>query len=72
MKKLLLLTVVLAFSAVMHAQTLNSVSYTEDVSVFLNPERGFYHHTQTHGGTVDDTTPTSPYVLLTSSEFGLL
>ncbi|MBN8650487.1 MAG: DUF4832 domain-containing protein [Cytophagales bacterium] len=67
MKKALLLLVLLA-SLGASAQTLTSVSYSEDASVFLNPERGFYHHTQTHAGIVDDTTPSAPYVLLTAGE----
>jgi hypothetical protein len=67
MKKTLPLFVLLA-SFWAQAQTLTSVSYSEDGTVFLNPERGFYHHTQTHNGIVDDTTPSASYVLLTSGE----
>jgi|GEM_PF-3025439 len=52
-KKLLSLSFIwsfCAFSLVAFAQTVNTASYTEDTGSLLNPERGFYKHTDSHDG----------------------
>lgn len=46
MKKIIL-TLVLLFSIISFAQTTN-VTYTASSENFSNPERGLYHHTETH------------------------
>lgn len=43
-----ILTLVLLFSIIGFAQTTTNVTYTASSENFSNPERGFYHHTETH------------------------
>ncbi|SMD32846.1 Por secretion system C-terminal sorting domain-containing protein [Reichenbachiella faecimaris] len=55
MKKTLLLIIVFLnlinlSTQKMYGQTLKSSSYSEDLDAILNPERGFYKHTESHNG----------------------
>ncbi|CAM3599684.1 hypothetical protein FSS13T_17440 [Flavobacterium saliperosum S13] len=43
-----ILTLVLLFSIIGFAQTNTNVTYTASSENFSNPERGLYHHTETH------------------------
>lgn len=43
-----ILTLVLLFSIIGFAQTNTNVTYTASSDYFSNPERGLYHHTETH------------------------
>lgn len=43
-----ILTLVLLFSIIGFAQTNTNVTYTASSENFSNPERGMYHHTETH------------------------
>lgn len=43
-----ILTLVLLFSIIGFAQTTTNVTYTASSDNFSNPERGLYHHTETH------------------------
>jgi hypothetical protein len=47
MKKIIL-TLALLFSIISFAQTATNVTYTASSENFSNPERGLYHHTETH------------------------
>ncbi len=48
MRKFLLLTIFFFVYGVSIAQVLNTNTYTEDASMILNPERGFYFHSDSY------------------------